>query len=536
MIIDTLVAIKICPINIRYWKNLGYDNIIINSTLNVYPKDLPKKSNVILNCVCDKCQTSYKQRASRDCNICSKCKIKERMKNNTYGKKNSQYNTINKDTLKKYIDNRETKSNIAKKHNVTISVVNRWLREYNINLLPYFGRKYFKTQKEENDAVIKCNNFLENNKSANISEVSRNTKIPIHILKSLIEKQSIKLESQFNLWKKTYENMESNIEYYIQENNKKTLKHISQENNVSVEQLKKLFHSNNVPVKLHSYNKSKGELECKKFIQNLGFDCFSMILSKIYEIDCYVPNIRFGVEYCGEYWHRYQPSKANKYYHKNKYILCEKNNIELMTIFAHEWETKQNLIESMIRSRLGLNTKIHGRSCEIQQITSNEANNFHKQNHMSGSLNSSVNIGLFKNNELISVISFIKSRFDKKYDYEIGRFSTKMNITIVGGLSKLFTYFVKTYKPKSVVTYADLRFGSGKAYKKIGFEYVGTTVPNYFYFKKNGYELENRMRYQKEKLKKFASYDVNKTEFEIMEKENYYRLYDCGNKKYVWKK
>jgi hypothetical protein len=153
-----------------------------------------------------------------------------------------------------------------------------------------------------------------------------------------------------------------------------------------------------------------------------------------------------------------------------------------------------------------------------------------------GSINSSINIGLYRNDELVSVISMMKSRFDKKYEYEIGRFSTKMNTTVVGGLGKMFDYFIKTYKPKSVITYADLRFGAGRAYEKIGFTYVGMTVPNYFYFKKNGFELETRLRYQKDKLKKFSNYDATKTEFQIMNDADYYRLYDCGNKKYIWKR
>lgn len=536
MIMNKSVNIRICPANITYWKNLGYNNVLLNVTSEVKPKDLPPNSNVVLDCTCERCGMKYKQRISRNTSICGKCLSSERMKNNTLGKKNGFSNIIDSKLLESYITAKKTKSNIAKKHKVSISVVNRWLRQNKIEIEPYYGRKYFKTKKEEENAITKCNDYLKNNSTANMAEVSRHTNIPKHIISIFRKKKKININTQFDLWKETYGDIIQNLDFYVSENRKKSLKQISQEYNISIEQLKKAFSTNNIPIKLHSYNKSRGELNLKEFILNFNVDCFSVNLNKTYEIDCYVPSLKFGIEYCGEYWHRYQPSKNNKYYHKNKYLLCEKNGIELMTIFAHEWEIKRPLLESMIKSRLGLNEKIFARKCVIKEVTSDVSNNFHRQNHMSENINSPINIGLYMKDELVSVLSLIKSRFDKTYEYEIGRFSSKKNINVIGGLSKLFTYFVRTYKPKSVMTYADLRFGSGKAYSKIGFKYAGMTVPNYFYFKKNGDELETRLRYQKEKLKKFSNYDSTKTEFQIMTENDYYRLYDCGNKKYVWKK
>ena len=83
------------------------------------------------------------------------------------------------------------------------------------------------------------------------------------------------------------------------------------------------------------------------------------------------------------------------------------------------------------------------------------------------------------------------------------------------------------------MTYSDLRFGQGLSYLKLDFKYIGKTPPNYFYFRKNGDELETRFKYQKHKLKNMLGYSDEKTEFEIMS-DNYYRLYDCGNNKYGW--
>ena len=88
------------------------------------------------------------------------------------------------------------------------------------------------------------------------------------------------------------------------------------------------------------------------------------------------------------------------------------------------------------------------------------------------------------------------------------------------------------------MTYADLRFGEGNVYERSGFTLLGRTMPNYFYYDKNTGNVENRMKFQKKKLKKMniPEYSDNKTEFEIMSELGYYKLYDCGNKKYGWRR
>lgn len=109
-------------------------------------------------------------------------------------------------------------------------------------------------------------------------------------------------------------------------------------------------------------------------------------------------------------------------------------------------------------------------------------------------------------------------------------------MTVVGGFSKMFSLFVKTYNPSNCMTYADLRFGTGNVYLQAGFVPMGKTAPNYHYFNcKIGY-LENRMKYQKSMLGAMPGYAPDKTEFEIMTDSGYWRLYDCGNNRYGWQK
>ena len=98
-------------------------------------------------------------------------------------------------------------------------------------------------------------------------------------------------------------------------------------------------------------------------------------------------------------------------------------------------------------------------------------------------------------------------------------------------------FFKKVYNPSSILTYADLRFGDGNAYEKSGFVFQKTTHPNYWYFIKDSYNFESRIKYQKHKLSKLLpTFDIKKTEYENMSMNGYMRIYDCGNNIFLWEK
>ena len=108
----------------------------------------------------------------------------------------------------------------------------------------------------------------------------------------------------------------------------------------------------------------------------------------------------------------------------------------------------------------------------------------------------------------------------------------KINFSVIGGFQKILKYFEKTYKPKKIVSFVDLRYFDGKGYKNSGFYEVSTTKPDYFYFKNNSFDLQHRINFQKHKLKdKLENFDPLKTEYENMINNGYYRIFDAGNLK-----
>ena len=114
-----------------------------------------------------------------------------------------------------------------------------------------------------------------------------------------------------------------------------------------------------------------------------------------------------------------------------------------------------------------------------------------------------------------------------------------LKIDIIGGASKLFNYFVKNYLEdwQTIKTYADLRYSNWDIYKKLWFELVWQSDPNYFYFKSWSLKLYSRQSFQKHKLKdKLENFDEYMSETENMYNNWYRKIYDCWNLIFIYKK
>lgn len=247
------------------------------------------------------------------------------------------------------------------------------------------------------------------------------------------------------------------------------------------------------------------------------------------ELDVYIPNMKLAFEYDGLYWHKNDSER-----HLEKTMLCEQNGIHLIHIFENEWMYKQDIVKSRIKNLLGVYDRIiYARKCEVRIVDSKEAFEFQLENHIQGGVNSKVNLGMYYENELVSLMTFSKPRFNKKYEWELVRFCNKLGYHVPGGASKLLKHFERAYNPKSIVSYADRRWSQGNLYSKIGFKLVSASKPNYWYFNSDKV-LESRVKYQKHNLSNLLkTFDKSKSEWMNMKDNGFDRIFDCGNLVYV---
>jgi len=289
------------------------------------------------------------------------------------------------------------------------------------------------------------------------------------------------------------------------------------------------------------YDFLKNELGILNIIQN------NRNLIKPLELDFYLPDYKLAIEFDGIYWHSEQQGKT-KYYHRDKTDACEKKGVQLVHIFENEWIYKQNIIKSILEAKLNMSTKLcYAEQCVIKEITVKESDPFINTNCRQGISPSSLKLGAYYEDELVSVMTFSRPSIAKGSkdnssitDFELTRFVTKLGYHIPGIASKIFSFFKKNYEWKKLVTYADRRYSSrmaGAFYEPIGFKFVAVTTPCCWYFEPGSIKLIHRFKYKKSELKRLLdTFDPNLTEYQNMVNSGYDRIWDCGNFKFEYSK
>lgn len=283
--------------------------------------------------------------------------------------------------------------------------------------------------------------------------------------------------------------------------------------------------------------KSIKEKEVIDFLSSLGLNFIKgdrdILNGK--EIDILIPDFNIGIEFNGLYWHC--EKYVDKDYHLNKTNVCESKGIHLIHVFEDEWVNNKDIVKSRLKNLFKLTeNKVYGRKCIIKEVNTKDKTKFLNDNHIQGTIGSKVNLGLYYNDDLVSIMTFGKGRVvmnGVKNEWELLRFCNKINHSVIGGASKLFKHFIKNYNPNQLISYADRRWSQGNLYNQLGFNKTHNSTPNYFYVVNN--EREHRFKYRKNLLVE-SGFDIKKTEREIMYDRGIYRIYDCGNLVYIYNK
>lgn len=283
----------------------------------------------------------------------------------------------------------------------------------------------------------------------------------------------------------------------------------------------------------HLIDKNTNTSSYEKLISQLydGYFVKNKVILKPQEIDLYNEQRKLGIEFNGNYWHG--EGKRENDYHQKKSLNALDKGIFLFHIWEHEWlNIRQNpILQSMINNLLGINkNKIFARKCVVKEIDGKTKTNFLNENHVQGTdpIVVSVKYGLYFNGDLVSVMTFCKPKFNKVYQWELSRFCSKMGYNVVGGADKLFKSFLRDKNPDSIVSYSDIAKTRGGLYKKLGFKETDITKPSYIWT--NGRDIISKFKVRKTGLLK----NTDETERQFMESKKYFRLFNCGTKRWVW--
>ena len=546
MLIEKIIKIKIFSKNLSYYNEIGY-NCKVGDYIDIDVNDLPKFSRYKVKVMCDNCKIIKEINygdflISNKNNIyyCYECKsirmketnikkydvenvfqladVKEKSKRTNIEKRGVEFATQSLETKNKKIETNKKKYGVnyaTQSLETKNKIVETCRKKYNADYSFLNDDVKIKIKKTLNDIYGEDNPM----KSNIVKKRASDTRI-----KNLLKKYNI-----INIV-----NIENNIYEFKCD--------CGEDHNFKLSSIL-LYNRLKYKTKLciicnpiNSYNNSGFQIKLTEFIQNNYDKKISLNNREIInpnELDIYLPDLKLAFEFNGVYWHNELYKEKN--YHLNKTEKCEQQKIQLIHIYEDDWLYKQEIVKSRILNLLGKSEKIFARKCEIKEIIDNKIiRDFLEKNHIQGFVGSKIKIGLFYNEELISLMTFGSKRKSmglKSIDesYELLRFCNKLNTNVLGGASRLFKYFIDKYNPNEVISYADRSWSQGDLYEKLGFNLVHKTEPNYYYVI-DGIR-KYRFNFRKDVLVK-EGFDKNKSEHDIMLERGIFRIYDSGQLKY----
>ena len=257
------------------------------------------------------------------------------------------------------------------------------------------------------------------------------------------------------------------------------------------------------------------------------------------ELDLYLPDYNLAIECnptithnssCRNPWGK---APLSYKYHADKSAKAAEAGIFLFHIFGYEWNTRPEVIKSMLRNLIGKTSdRVYARNAYVCEVSDSVCKRFLDENHRQGATASKIRLGLKikDSNELVSVMTFSKVRKtmgdtdQSTAVWELSRFCNKLDTSVVGGASKLFKYFTDNIDG-DIVSFSDKAHTTGKMYEVLGFHKVSESIPNYVWVNLKTDEYYSRVSCQKSKLPKLlkeSNLDIeNSTERQIMESHGY---------------
>jgi hypothetical protein len=545
MILDKQIKVKITQKNIIHFRNF-YKDIKLKDIIDVDPHNLQKSSNITLNVECDICGTkrsikyqAYTKNISTcsehpiyTCDKCSHIKIKVFNREKwgvDYFSQTKEYTDKFKETMierwgvEYALQSKELKDK-AKKTNV---------EKFGFEN-PFMDNEMIKTKFQEKWGV---------EHPSKVPEIVE--KIKIATKKNWVQKKEERIEKfkQTNLdkWGVDHPNKSDLVRNYKITNDGHYISYSDGKSLFSCDLEKEhQFHISSIEY----FNRKRSNLPLCTVCYPIGDSCsikeneLRNFIKSIYsgeviksprdpiEIDIYLPEFKLGFEFNGLFWH--SERWKDKSYHINKTLFFNKKGIRIIHIWEDDWQNKKEIIQSQIRNWIGkTKRKIFARNCQVRIVESKAGVSFLNKNHIQGCDKSTLKLGLYLEGELVSIMTFDHFEGRKRMEesgWNLSRFCNLIDTNVVGGASKILSYFIKCYSPRRIVSYADRDWSNGGLYEKLRFVLISESKPDYKY-------IVEGIRVHKSNFKK-SRLKYKETESGYVNRNGVERVWDCGKFKF----
>lgn len=229
------------------------------------------------------------------------------------------------------------------------------------------------------------------------------------------------------------------------------------------------------------------------------------------------------------YFSPYGKNRIDVSYHRDKSKLAKDSGYHVIHVF--DWDDTDKVVQ-LLKDRV----TVYARNCDIRVVSDVDTNNYLDMYHLQGTCRGQkIRLGLYYDNQLVSLMTFGKSRFNKNCEYELLRYCSHYNV--VGGAEKLFNHFIKGYKPNSIVSYCDTSKFSGKVYGTLEFKYIKTNSPRkHWYSTKEKRHITDGLLLKQGYDRLFKeNHGKGTSNEELILSRGYLPVYDCGQSTYIWR-
>ena len=281
------------------------------------------------------------------------------------------------------------------------------------------------------------------------------------------------------------------------------------------------------PGLISSINRKFGELLTDN---NIPFKFEFRLQDKSYDIA--ILNSDVLIEIDPTYAHsciktHWNSSRSNDY-HLEKTQLARQNGYRCIHVF--DWDDWDKIID-LLKPK----ATIFARNCEIKEVPKKDADDFENYYHLQNSCrNQSCRLGLYMSGELIQLMTFGKPRYNSNYEWELLRLCSLPDYYVVGGANRLFTTFIRSAHPTSVISYCDEAKFVGGVYSKLGFQLKSLSEPAKIWSKGSSRVTDNLLRQRGYDQLFGTSFGKGTSNEELMLQNGWRPVYDCGQATYIY--
>lgn len=262
---------------------------------------------------------------------------------------------------------------------------------------------------------------------------------------------------------------------------------------------------------------SKMNLELKDRIEKLGWKCQLEYNIDGSYFDIFIEDTSYLIELNPTYTHTYYATPEYKYYHRNRSLLAESKGFQCIHIW--DWDSITKILGSIHTISTRDTSKLR-----VFKLSNDVANKFLKENDLRGQVKgNALHLGAIQNDEIVAVITFIKSRYNKKFDVELVRYTKKLWVDSPGVFDLLSSVASQKYEITRCITYMDYSKPYNQKYiEEMGMKFSHLVQPTKVFSKGSKFYTRSLIE------RKFNT-------VETINKENgWLPLYTCGSKAFIF--